>query len=147
LLIERGADINKTGYDGRVEVTPLCYALKHGYSDIAKLLLQKGADVNKPGWDNDTPLVCAIKNPVLDQKYLENNSSWIRQIITDYKRNSFNSESSAKDLVLLYHPNKLLIKLLLDNGADEKNAMENGRNTLDFYEMFKNGIFTLIKLY
>ena len=50
LLIENGADINKSNNDGW---TPLYSAADKGHLEVVKLLIENGADINKSnnnGW-------------------------------------------------------------------------------------------------
>jgi hypothetical protein len=56
LLIERGADVNKSGPMGD---TPLSTAALCGHHLVARLLIERGADVNKSGPIGDTPLCAA----------------------------------------------------------------------------------------
>jgi ankyrin repeat protein len=56
LLIERGADVNKSGPMGD---TPLCITALEGHHLVAQLLIEGGADVNKSGPMGDTPLCIA----------------------------------------------------------------------------------------
>jgi ankyrin repeat protein len=59
LLIERGANINATGYDGN---TALHYAAEEGYEEVATLLFHKGAHTNTGNDYGATPLMRACAN-------------------------------------------------------------------------------------
>lgn len=56
LLIEKGADINARGQDGR---TPLMIAAIKGYAEIVKLLIANGADVTIRSAKGETALSLA----------------------------------------------------------------------------------------
>jgi len=56
LLIENGADINKSDNYGQ---TPLFIACQNGYLEIVKLLIENGADINKSNNNGKTPLFIA----------------------------------------------------------------------------------------
>jgi ankyrin repeat protein len=47
-------------------LTPLHFAVRHGYADAALLLLDTGADINQASGDNTTPLLMAIVNGHFD---------------------------------------------------------------------------------
>jgi ankyrin repeat protein len=56
-LLDKGAEVNAADAEGK---TPLNYAIRGGYLEIADKLLDKGADPNKADKDNETPLMAAI---------------------------------------------------------------------------------------
>ena len=60
LLIQRGADVNWSGYGG---MRPLHYAAAHGHPEVARLLIDHGADIEVGGPYN-TPLQAAAKGMV-----------------------------------------------------------------------------------
>jgi len=47
-------------------LTPLHFAVRHGYADAAALLLENGADIDQRAGDNSTPLLMAIINGHFD---------------------------------------------------------------------------------
>lgn len=59
LLLEAGADLNKTDSNGD---TPLMLAIRRGNSDAVKLMLEKGADPLHANKNGQTPLAYAIGN-------------------------------------------------------------------------------------
>ncbi len=58
ILIESGADINGTNYNGW---TPLMYAARNGFDDIIKLLCKNNADLNIQGPELDTAVTLAAE--------------------------------------------------------------------------------------
>ncbi|CAO2816405.1 unnamed protein product [Amaranthus hypochondriacus] len=58
-LLNAGADLKKTDYNGR---SPLHIAASRGYEDIVVFLIEEGADVNKSDNFGNTPLLEAVKN-------------------------------------------------------------------------------------
>lgn len=57
LLLEKGADFETRGKDGR---TPLSYAAEKGHEAVVKLLLEQGADVNAEDDRSRTSLSHAV---------------------------------------------------------------------------------------
>jgi ankyrin repeat protein len=58
ILLNRGANVNTTTYDG---VTPLMYACESGNLAIVKTLVEKGADINKKPLNGASALIGASK--------------------------------------------------------------------------------------
>ncbi|MDA7906507.1 ankyrin repeat domain-containing protein [Mariniblastus sp.] len=58
--LEHGFDENQV--DSEMGTTPLHYACKLNYLDIAKVLLSSGADPNSLCQIDDTPIHCAVQN-------------------------------------------------------------------------------------
>lgn len=59
LLLERGADINKTGTERN---TPLMFAANNGNEEIVELLLENGADIDAEDIEGKTASMRAQKN-------------------------------------------------------------------------------------
>ena len=59
LLIESGAEVNKSGYRGR---TPLHFAAINGQKEVSQLLIEHGADPNVVNNYGSTPLHLAARN-------------------------------------------------------------------------------------
>jgi|GEM_PF-2037086 len=59
LLIERGANVNEAGFDGK---TALHRAAMEAHADVAEVLLDHGANANLPDYDGNTPLIHAAYN-------------------------------------------------------------------------------------
>ncbi|KDO29902.1 hypothetical protein SPRG_04968 [Saprolegnia parasitica CBS 223.65] len=64
LFVAAGHDVNHERLDRRCQVafTPLQFAAKHGYEDIARFLLQHGAKVNAANSFRRTPLMFAARH-------------------------------------------------------------------------------------
>ena len=116
-LIKNGANLDLDAQDTSGE-TPLHYACKHGYLDIAKLLIEKGANVNSKDQQNDSPLHLAVKYGRKNHiKILLKNGAEI-----DTKNNS--SFTPLHEAIFRKKPN--VVKLLLENNADMN--IKNGKN-------------------
>ncbi len=63
ILLERGADINEAGSDGK---TALIRAAWYGHTDVVKILLEKGADVNAKDKKGKTALNYAVEKDHTD---------------------------------------------------------------------------------
>ena len=62
LLLESGADKDKTGFRGLRSQTPLQFAAANGDAEVARLLLAHGADKDKTAHSGETPLITAASN-------------------------------------------------------------------------------------
>ncbi|EQC42442.1 hypothetical protein SDRG_00177 [Saprolegnia diclina VS20] len=64
LFVAAGHDVNQDRLDRRCQIafTPLQFAAKHGYDDIARFLLQHGAQVNAANSFRRTPLMFAARH-------------------------------------------------------------------------------------
>ena len=56
MLLDAGADVNKTNYKGQ---TPLLFALNAGHEAVVRGLVEAGADVNKADDEGWVPLAVA----------------------------------------------------------------------------------------
>ena len=57
-LLDRGADVNKTGDDG---ATPLLTASRLGFRVVVQTLVEAGADLEKASKGGETPLLGAVR--------------------------------------------------------------------------------------
>ena len=110
-------------------MTPLHFAVRHGYADAALLLLDTGADINQASGDNTTPLLMAVINGHFDlaksllEKGADPNTQSMQGIAPLY--GVLNVEWAPKALYpqpRAYMQQQTgyldLLKTLLDKGAD-----------------------------
>ena len=121
-LLSYGADPNYTCPDG---FPSLVRASAYGNIDIVKLLLDNGADPNLHNSYNDAPLACACSDGYAD----------IAKVLLDYGAD-INAHNSDGDTPLIAafdqsRPDKALIQLLLEWGADPSIANTHGKTALD----------------
>lgn len=116
LLIEAGADVNKTYYYNN---TPfLIWLSKEGYTDLVKLFLENGADVNAQyEADGETSLIVSSGKGHADivKLLLENGAD-----VNAKDKDGNTALSLAKNKLLYnYHKYQEIIQLLKDAGATE----------------------------
>ncbi len=127
-LLNRKLDINAYDKDGN---TPLCIAVKNGYTALAEQLITKGADVNKPNKDGVTPLMLAAgwrktkSVEMLLQKGAEINAcdNTGKTALMWATTNVYNSD---------------IFDILLENKADVRIKDNCGRTVLHYFNHHKN---------
>lgn len=124
LLIQSRADVNVEDSDGD---TPLHWAAIKGHGKIAELLVRGGADVNTRNIDRDTPLHRAVAN---DHHHVV--SLMLRH---DSDVNSIDDAGNTPLHLAAARANKLInlliVKLLIDSGADLNAKNGKGWTPLD----------------
>jgi hypothetical protein len=141
-LLNQGIDINATGPDGRTALmraaakghieavqcllsnpqirvdqpdniggTALIYAVSGNHCPIIKMLLESGADINKTDPDGNTVLIVAVFFGHIEAVQCLLSSS---HIVIDHA----NKQGGTALLAAIDQGNKLIIKQLLDAGAD-----------------------------
>lgn len=114
LLLENGADANKTSLQGE---SPLTLALRNKDTNSLKILLKFGADANKMSLQGESPLALALRNEdTTSLKFLIKfgaNPNLIYNFEPPFKNLSGTVLSDA-----LYRKKTNIAQLLIKNGAD-----------------------------
>jgi ankyrin repeat protein len=115
LLIEKGADVNKTWKDG---VTPLWVASQNGHEEVVKLLIANGADVKKSNENGVTPLWVASQN---------GHKGTVKLLIEKGADVHKANENGVTPLwIASQNGHEGTVELLIEKGADVKKSNENG---------------------
>jgi hypothetical protein len=119
LLLEAGADINKTYKSG---CTPLYEAIRSGHLEVAKLLIEHNADVDKP-YRNSSPLHRAA-----DKGYLE-----IVELLIEHNANIHKKGNNGETPlhIAACYGHLQIVKVLVDSGAVINQKDKNGIPILD----------------
>lgn len=105
--------------------TPLMIASIDGELLVDKQLVQKGAQINRPGW---TPLHYACSTGKYEvAQYLVANGAMVNALSPSYTTPLMMAVNSGNDL---------LIKFLLDNGADLRMRNTAGYSAIDVADLF-----------
>jgi ankyrin repeat protein len=111
--------------DYMFDMTPLMWAVQHGYIAVAELLVHSGANCESSGIAGSTPLHLAVVNGIPDMV----------SIFTPFYMNMDAKDNLGNTALhsILRDPNYLdnrniILQLLIDNGADV-NARNNSRDT------------------
>ncbi len=127
-LVEKGADLESTNFDGN---TPLQFAAYEGKIKMVKFLLEKGANINAKNKTNWNALMqAALEGFEEVAKILIEKGSEVDVI-------GIEKGGTALMLAALKASEKT-VKLLLDNGADKTIKDKKGRTALDYAEKYYN---------
>ncbi|QWE15728.1 ankyrin repeat domain-containing protein [Polynucleobacter sp. AP-Nino-20-G2] len=123
LLADKATNVNLSNKSGE---TPLMMASIEGELPLVEtLVLTKKADVNKTGW---APLHYACTTGKLDvAKFLIANGAMV---------NALSPSDTTPLMMAVSSGNELLIKYLLDNGADLRMRNHEGYSAIDVAELF-----------
>jgi len=122
LLSDKLIDVN---LPNKSNETPLMIASIAGDLIIDKQLVSRGAEVNRPGW---TPLHYACTTGKLEvAQYLVANGAMVNALSPSYTTPLMMAVNSGNDL---------LIKYLLDKGADLRMRNTAGYSAIDIAELF-----------
>jgi ankyrin repeat protein len=123
ILLQNGADVNVKDESGK---SVLMYAIECQCYEIANLLIEKGADVNVKSISGETALIIATK--IKEKSDLLSDAFGLTKAFYNYR--------------------KLIIKLLLEKGADVNVKDENGNTALTYaLKNQDNEIVELLKSY
>ncbi|KAL6863686.1 ankyrin repeat-containing domain protein [Trichoderma novae-zelandiae] len=117
LLIEKGADIDATGIDGR---TALFIAAANGVTAIAALLIESGADIAIAANDKRTPLHMAVQHEDIVRLLLAQDANVGAADVQGRTPLYLAAADGAADVAAL----------LIVRGADVKTAAKDGRTAL-----------------
>lgn len=122
LLADKLVNVN---LPNKSDETPLMIASIEGDLAVDRLLLAKGAEVNRPGW---APLHYACATGKLEvAQYLVANGAMVNALSPSYTTPLMMAVNSG---------NELLIKFLLDKGADLRMRNTAGYSAIDIAELF-----------
>ncbi len=119
-LVKKGRNVNAVN---TLKWTPLAYACKYGYLEIAKHLVENGADINKKINTGASPLQIALNGGYLEiAEYLIQNEADLNttDIVSMTPLHWMAKEGNIK-----------AVKLLVDNGANINAKNSSSRTILD----------------
>ena len=127
-LVEKGADLESTNYDGN---TPLQFAAYEGKITMVKFLLEKGADINAKNKTNWNALMQAALEGFEEVTiFLLENGSEMDVIGTE--------KGGTALMLAALNDSRKTVKLLLEKGVDKTIRDKKGRTALDYAKKYHN---------
>lgn len=139
LLIAYGANVNKK--QKNTNDTPLMATIKKQGGKYAKLLIQYGAKVNVSNSDGETPLILAVDyySNLIDVSLVQ----FLIQQGADV--NAITKSGHTSLSIAAYNGYPLILRLLLENGADVKITKKN-KNEIPILNACYNGEIECVNL-
>uniref|UniRef100_A0A0D9Y158 Uncharacterized protein n=1 Tax=Leersia perrieri TaxID=77586 RepID=A0A0D9Y158_9ORYZ len=106
VLLEHGADggVDVNGKSSGEGITPLEFAVHHGWTDVVKFLLEAGADPNIPNEDGEIPIMVPAANGQLP----------VEKLVSDAKSNGKEAFAKGDYLSSMHYYTQALEKAPLD---------------------------------
>ena len=123
-IINAGADVNLVAH--RMARLPLMIAAELGNSRSVELLLQAGANVNQVAFDGKTALNCSVWK-------ISNNPCTCLLIEAGADVNASGMDGNTCLIIVAFHENLPIVKLLLHEGALINKVNRGGANAIHFY--------------